>query len=117
MLDSTSDAANPAKSSSKPVGAIAGGVIGGVAAICILVTVLFWCLRRRRRQPYLDEQHEENEMPDNSKRLPMELSGQERRYEADDNKQFSEADGVHRTELDGYQHARGPPELMGDGPK
>ena len=53
-------------------------------------------------------------MPDNSKRLPVELSGQQRPYEADDNK-VSEVDGMQRTELDGDQHTRRPLELMGDG--
>ena len=54
-------------------------------------------------------------MPGNSERLPVELSGQERRYEADDNKQFSEADGVQRIELDGDQHVKRPLELAGNG--
>lgn len=44
----SSDSGN--SGSSTPVGAIAGGVIGGVAAIAIVVSILLYLRRRRRRQ-------------------------------------------------------------------
>jgi hypothetical protein len=39
----------PDKSSSTPVGAIAGGVVGGVAAIVAIVGVWLWMRRRKRK--------------------------------------------------------------------
>ncbi|EIW62884.1 DUF1793-domain-containing protein [Trametes versicolor FP-101664 SS1] len=45
----SSPSASDAGHSSTPVGAIAGGVVGGIALIGLIAVGLFFCLRRRRR--------------------------------------------------------------------
>ncbi|KAG6995719.1 hypothetical protein G7Y79_00042g078240 [Physcia stellaris] len=99
------------KSTSPPIGAIAGGVVGGLAAICILATLLFWSLRRRRRNqhPGLHAQ----ELPDSSEPPKFELLVPERRHEAGDGRPAWEMDGSQKMELDAGRYDKKPVELMG----
>lgn len=106
---STTESSSPAPGTHKPtststsVGAIAGGVVGGLAAICLLAALLFWLLRhRRRRRPQSPSPHQ-NEMADTSAPHKTELSGWERRREAEGGKLAWEIDGAQRMELDGTQ--------------
>ena len=98
------------KSSSTPVGAIAGGVVGGVAAICILAAFLVWYLRRQ--PPHMGSQ--DRELPDTPQRQKPELSGREPRHEADDGKLAWEVDGTQKIEPDANQYRKKPIELMGN---
>lgn len=57
-IPSSSASSSPTKSkSSSPVGAIVGGVIGGIAALALLALLLFCC--RRRKKAESSSKHEE----------------------------------------------------------
>ena len=102
------------KSTSTPVGAIAGGVVGGVAAICLLAALFFWLLRHRRRRQPQSPSPQQNELADTSETHQSELSGWERRREAEGGKPAWEKDGTQRMELDGAQpRERKPMGLVG----
>lgn len=55
---SASASAAVAKSGSSNTGAIAGGVVGGVVGALLLLGLLFWLFKRRRRQPEESEKFE-----------------------------------------------------------
>ncbi|KAJ5535539.1 hypothetical protein N7527_001793 [Penicillium freii] len=86
---SPSTSAAPSNSSSGPstnVGAIAGGVVGGVAGVAITAALLFFFLRRRKQQEYQPQAQTEYEQY----RQPPSTTI------------YSEAgDGLPRKELDG----------------
>lgn len=93
------------------VGAIAGGVIGGIAVLCLLATLAYWLVLRRRvrRQP-TNESHSESQSDlqlkevDLSRSTGPEMSDDDTRYEADGGHAAWEADGHSRVELDSGQH-------------
>lgn len=48
----TPGSSNSSTSSSSHTGAIAGGVVGGVAAVAIIAFLLWYCLRKRKREEF-----------------------------------------------------------------
>ncbi|KAI9701063.1 MAG: hypothetical protein M1836_001732 [Candelina mexicana] len=50
---SSAASASPPNPSSTPTGAIAGGVVGGVAVIAAVAGFVFWCLRSRRKRRWV----------------------------------------------------------------
>ncbi|KAL8716468.1 MAG: hypothetical protein Q9225_006206 [Loekoesia sp. 1 TL-2023] len=99
--NTTTTSPNPATShtSSSHTGAIAGGVIGGLAGICVLAAFIFWFLRRRKQKKASSRPYQHKaEMADtyNVQEFPEES----RKFEADNGQQAWEADGMQRMELD-----------------
>ncbi|KAJ5827397.1 hypothetical protein N7447_004160 [Penicillium robsamsonii] len=84
-------------------GAIAGGVVGGVAGVAILIA-LAWCLLRRRRRQAQDSQ--------SAQRPPVpvsELSDSTRVTELSDSTRVTELSGQGISELPGSQKQKLPP--------
>jgi hypothetical protein len=97
-------------------GTIAGGVVGGVAVVCIVAGLIFWCVKRKRSQRYepastappLDSpplKEPQFEMQATGKERPAELTAQMKPQEM-------LVHGNHRHELDPWHvPARRPVEL------
>ncbi|CAI7626141.1 unnamed protein product [Penicillium viridicatum] len=89
-------------------GAIAGGVVGGIAGIVILIG-LAWCLFRRRKKNPQDGQYIQPPPGPAS-----ELSGSERITELSGSNQITELGGQSISELPAPEHRKFPPaELAG----
>ncbi|KAI4229611.1 MAG: hypothetical protein LQ349_006367 [Xanthoria aureola] len=82
---------SPEKSGSSSTGAIVGGVVGGIAALCLLIGLVWWLRRRRKASNAigkdLTSQHQEKQH--------SELSAREKPYELQDDYRPYEMDGTH----------------------
>jgi len=76
----------PGSGSKSNTGAIAGGVVGGVVLACLISGLVFWCVKRQRRQRYtlastappppsLPPAQGQFEMESTDRKVPMELDG------------------------------------------
>ena len=92
-------------SSTSHTGAIAGGVVGGVAAIALIAGLVFWLLRRKRRQNgsqlgyAAPEQQKRTELQNTEKRNPQELPEDYRPLEMDASHPTMELDGKGQSYL------------------
>ncbi|CAL8578698.1 hypothetical protein XPA_004469 [Xanthoria parietina] len=100
----------PEKSDSSSTGAIIGGVVGGIAALCLLIGLVWWLRQRRKASNDIGKdptsEHEENQH--------SELSAREKPHELQDDYRPYEMDGTHSaTEMAGAYSAV---ELYGGSP-
>ncbi|KAL8652408.1 MAG: hypothetical protein Q9226_004283 [Calogaya cf. arnoldii] len=87
----------PAKSGSSSTGAIVGGVIGGLAALCLLIGLVWWLRRRKGRASDGIAQNPTPEQQVHPDHFQSELSAKEKpyRHEMENDYRPSEMDGAH----------------------
>lgn len=108
---------SPEKSGSSSTGAIVGGVVGGIAALCLLIGLVWWLRRRKRRASDGIGKDPTPEQQTHQDHQQSELSAREKpyRHEMQDDYRPHEMDGTHSAaEMAGAYSAA---ELYGGSPR
>ncbi|KAI4243407.1 MAG: hypothetical protein L6R42_010765, partial [Xanthoria sp. 1 TBL-2021] len=108
---------SPEKSGSSSAGAIVGGVVGGIAALCLLIGLVWWLRRRKRRASDGIGKDPTPEQQTHQDHQQSELSAREKpyRHEMQDDYRPHEMDGTHSAaEMAGAYSAA---ELYGGSPR